>query len=257
MHVVLSASKYTSRLNFTCGRVRNLELLDQYLSFMATQPQEPYLPIAGEGAATADSVQCTVNCDEVKDGKIKQSTALQDVADQSLTSIGVDHTKLVDVDAADLFRQPALKRLRCRVLQLKPPLVPSVEQRSDDNDELLRADKNCAEQCTSSVRIMNHPSQIAHSSKVEEQESAISKAESEATAEEEELELCVTPTAKEQRIPESKNLVCPPPPIKKKATALKRRSRPYIENGHQPANLLINPPDLHTFPECIRALFKK
>ncbi|KAH7425449.1 hypothetical protein KP509_11G054400 [Ceratopteris richardii] len=67
-------------------------------------------------------------------------------------------------------------------------------------------------------------------------------------------EECSTPRGEEHRISPSKYLVCPPPPLKKKPVSCKRRSKRSDANGDR-QNFLLNPPDLHLFPENIRALF--
>lgn len=104
---------------------------------------------------------------------------------------------------------------------------------------------------------------------------------------EDEEEACLTPRAKEHRIaPET--LICPPPPCKKRRTTPHQLSLPdcakvrkrlsyamppssaasssansassaeYMRLQRQYAaasQVVVNPPDLHTFPACIKALF--
>eukprot|EP00250_Pteridium_aquilinum_P013968 c21693_g1_i1 orf=198-803(-) len=84
---------------------------------------------------------------------------------------------------------------------------------------------------------------------------------------------CVTPKANEHRIPQP--LACPPPPRKKlkkhksdQGTAsdpfdaghgYKAASKPKVVSNfydHTTHNFFNPPPDLHTYPECIKALFK-
>lgn len=77
-----------------------------------------------------------------------------------------------------------------------------------------------------------------------------------------EEDLCVTPKAKEHQIPEAK--ACPPAP-KKKVPAKRKRDYdhnqpPIILDGALVPNqraYFVNPPDLHTFPDSIKALFKE
>lgn len=78
-----------------------------------------------------------------------------------------------------------------------------------------------------------------------------------------EEDLCLTPKAIEHRIPEAK--ACPPAP-KKKAPPKRKRDHNHnqlavtlhgaLDSAHQRA-YLVNPPDVHTFPDCIKALFKQ
>ncbi|KAH7301044.1 hypothetical protein KP509_23G009600 [Ceratopteris richardii] len=75
-----------------------------------------------------------------------------------------------------------------------------------------------------------------------------------ATEREEQDVGCITPTGKEHRIPESKYIECPPAPLKRRPAPMKRRGRHY-QNNRRRVNGLLNPPDLQTGPESIRAIF--
>lgn len=89
---------------------------------------------------------------------------------------------------------------------------------------------------------------------------------------------CATPTAREQRILQE-ILICPPPPYKKRhckrnlsdtmaaapsssSSSVNPQYPHLLAAAERPAHaaslkqlLVVNPPDLHTFPDCIRALF--
>lgn len=122
------------------------------------------------------------------------------------------------------------------------------------------------EQISSIAIALISPSKKIHarcsSSGKEEEEEEVEERDRE---EEEEEEGCATPTAREQRIPQyNKELICPPAP-KKKPCASKRRRLFYSADDHGAANyhigaerrpFFVDPPDLHNFPDCIRALFK-
>ncbi|MCO5571904.1 hypothetical protein L7F22_025653 [Adiantum nelumboides] len=150
-----------------------------------------------------------------------------------------------DAGESELHLQPPLKRLRCRsVLQLV----------NHDRSKLQRHIADVRQTGDSTIR--KHDGNSVAISQSEDQNVVMHKAEwtdrpaDELEAEEPE---CVTPKAGEQRIPDSQAMVCPPPPRKRKPAAFKSPS-PFANSR---ASFLTNPPDLHTFPACIRALFDK
>ncbi|KAI5080191.1 hypothetical protein GOP47_0005670 [Adiantum capillus-veneris] len=188
----------------------------------------------------------------------------------SATAMSADVTRCSDVeDAGGLCMQPLLKRLRLQT-DYKPAPLTHKEEPTDDGGKLqlnipVTGDKQTCNSLMVSVMNLVDDSEQAILLKNGEQMNAVthkaddSAHDADANEEDEESE-CVTPKAGEHRIPESKDLVCPPPPIKRKPTAFKRivstrHSACNVADNH--ATFLISPPDLHTYPDCIRALFDK